>query len=218
MLPLFHDFEGERVLIFGGGRVGARRARRFAREARVLVIAGRFDGEDFAGTDRVRAAPTADEVGGWLDRADPALVVAATDEGAVNEAIEAAARDRGTLVNRADEHGGHDRHRVTVPAAVFEEPVVVAIATGGASPALSGYLRERVESELAGAGALARLTADLREDLVDRGVDPATRREAIRSVVRSERVWAAVRDDEDGCDARRVARAVLEAALGEDGE
>jgi precorrin-2 dehydrogenase/sirohydrochlorin ferrochelatase len=43
MIPLLHDFSGETVLVFGGGRVGARKARRFAREAKVLELLFRFE-------------------------------------------------------------------------------------------------------------------------------------------------------------------------------
>ncbi|MFC6772099.1 NAD(P)-dependent oxidoreductase, partial [Halorubrum pallidum] len=37
MIPLYHDFTGETVLVIGGGGVGARKASRFADEARVVV-------------------------------------------------------------------------------------------------------------------------------------------------------------------------------------
>jgi len=38
VIPLFHDFTDETVLVFGGGPVGARKARRFAAEADVVVV------------------------------------------------------------------------------------------------------------------------------------------------------------------------------------
>ncbi|WP_255359166.1 NAD(P)-dependent oxidoreductase [Haladaptatus sp. R4] len=50
MIPLFHDFRGERVLVFGGGRVGYRKTRRFAREATVVVVGAEFD-EEFRAFD-----------------------------------------------------------------------------------------------------------------------------------------------------------------------
>jgi hypothetical protein len=40
MIPLLHDFTGATVLVFGGGTVGARKARRFASEADVVVVSG----------------------------------------------------------------------------------------------------------------------------------------------------------------------------------
>jgi precorrin-2 dehydrogenase/sirohydrochlorin ferrochelatase len=193
VIPLYHDFDGERVLVFGGGRVGARKARRFAREAEVVVVSPSFAADAFGDAALVRAAPTAADVSGWLDRVAPALVVAATDDPAVNARVEAAARERDVLVNRTDTHGERDPGSVVVPATVRDDPVVVSVATGGASPALSRYLRERIEDELDGAGAMAALTGAIRDDLQARGIDPARRREVVRAVVRSPDVWTTLR-------------------------
>lgn len=190
MIPLLHDFTGRTVLVFGGGAVGARKARRFAREARTIVVSPAFDGE-FGGAQRVRAAPEPADLAAWFDRATPALVVAATDDAELNGAIERMARERSVLVNRADEHGGREPGSVVVPATVREDPVVVAVSTGGRSPALSKHLRERIEPELEGAGEMAELTAELREEL--RSLAPETRHEAVRSVIETPAVWKDLR-------------------------
>jgi len=264
MIPLAHDFRGETVLVFGGGSVGARKARRFAREAHVVVVSPRFADADFGAgpngvtdaestatdadggvtdtddgvtdmdgavdaesgegpddgptagdgptaqdaltaddtagdVDLVRAAPDPGAIPDWIDRTDPALAVAATDDEALNGAIARAARDHGALVNRAD-RDARDGDRavgdVAVPATVREDPVVVAISTGGASPALAKALRERIEHDLAGAGSMAELTAGLRDRLVAEGFDPGARRAAVRAVVRSPDVWTALRAGE----------------------
>src|SRR6056297_3074140 len=155
MIPLLHDFTGTTVLVFGGGTVGARKARRFAREADVVVVSPDFADADFGGAERIRAAPDDEAVADWIDRTEPALVVAATDDADRNAAIEQAARDDGALVNRTDQHGERDPGSVVVPATVRDDPVVAAVATGGTSPALSRYLRERIEAELTNAGAMA---------------------------------------------------------------
>jgi precorrin-2 dehydrogenase/sirohydrochlorin ferrochelatase len=201
VIPLYHDFAGESVLVFGGGAVGARKASRFADEARVVVVSPAFAdrlvdlaGEPGRDVALVRAAPDADAVRGWVDRLDPALVVAATDDAAVNAAAEAAALDAGLLINRtdvsaADRDGGRDVRSVVVPATVEDDPVAVALSTGGASPALAKALRERIEAQIDGAGAMAELSGALRAELRERDVAPDARREAIRHVVRSERVW-----------------------------
>jgi precorrin-2 dehydrogenase/sirohydrochlorin ferrochelatase len=201
MTPLYHDLAGETVLVFGGGPVGRRKADRFADETRVVVVSPTFD-EGLLGlaggadadpapprVELIRAAPDATAVRGWIDRCSPALVVAATDDPAVNAAAEAAALDAGILVNRTDVSGGRDPGSVVVPATVEDGPVRVAISTGGRSPALSKALRQRIESEIEGAGAMAELSGDLRSELAEAGVDPADRRAAIRRVVRSEGVW-----------------------------
>jgi len=213
MIPLLHDFTGATVLVFGGGTVGARKARRFAREARVVVVSPEFADADFGAADRVRAAPDAERIVEWVDRTDPALVVAATDDADANAAIERAAREHGALVNRTDQHGERDPKSVVVPATVREEPVVAAVATGGTSPALSRYLRERIETELAGAGEMAELTGEMREELQERGVDPNARREAMRAVVRDGRVWKHL--DSGRTKARQVAEDVTSDVTGD---
>ena len=225
MIPLYHDFTGETVLIVGGGPVGARKASRFADEARVVVVSPEFDDRlmalaadttDRSGVELVRAAPDTAAVGGWIDRLAPVLVVAATNDEAVNAAVEAAAGEHEILVNRtdvstADRPGGRDAKSVVVPATVDDDPVRVALSTGGASPALAQALRERIEAEIEGSGAMASLSGELRAELKERRIDPETRREAIRRVVRSEGVWKALQKGRSY--ARREADSVIEEVL-----
>ncbi|MFC7096859.1 precorrin-2 dehydrogenase/sirohydrochlorin ferrochelatase family protein [Halobaculum marinum] len=208
MIPLLHDFEGETVLVVGGGPVGARKARRFAREARTVVVSPAFADRDFGDAELVRAAPTPDDVREWVDRLAPALVVAATDDDAVNEAAETAARDAGALVNRADRAGGRDAGSVVVPATVRDGSVVAAVATGGAAPALSKELRRRIEAEVEGAGAMADLVAEIRAEQKDAGVSATARRERVRAVVSSPEVWKALQ--EGASNARQEATRVME--------
>ncbi|WP_430503781.1 precorrin-2 dehydrogenase/sirohydrochlorin ferrochelatase family protein [Haloparvum sp. PAK95] len=221
MIPLVHDFAGETVLVVGGGSVGSRKARRFASEADVVVVSPRFaedlrefevgtDGDAAVGgsLELVREAVDADDVDTWVERTDPALVVAATDDAAINAAAEAAARKRGALINRTDESGARDADSVVVPATVEEDPVTVAISSGGTSPALSRYLRQRIEAEIEGAGAMAELTGELREELQAEGVDPDVRRDAIRAVVRSSPVWKALQAGDT--NARQEAERVVQ--------
>lgn len=208
MIPLAHDFTGETVLVFGGGSVGARKARHFDVEADVVVVSPAFVDAEFGDAELIKAAPEPEEIEGWIERTEPALVVAATDDDAVNDAAATAARAHGALVNRADrsaadsEDGDADGEGtestrpfddVAVPATVRDDPVVVSVSTGGASPALARVLRQRVEADIEAAGEMADLTGTLRERLRDSDVDPAARREAVRAVARSSRVWTALR-------------------------
>ncbi|SDM51644.1 precorrin-2 dehydrogenase / sirohydrochlorin ferrochelatase [Halogranum gelatinilyticum] len=214
MIPLVHDFSGETVLVFGGGPVGARKARRFARETRTVVVSPDFSDRDFGDAELVRAAPDPDDVADWVARFDPVLVVAATSVAAVNEAAERAARDHGALVNRADHSGERDPGSVVVPATVEDDPVSVAISTGGVSPALSKYLRERIEDELAGAGGMAELTAELRSTLKESDLSPSERRDVVRAVVQSSPVWKALRTGES--NPREEAARVIGTQFGTD--
>ncbi len=221
MIPLFHDFREERVLVFGGGSVGYRKARRFAREATVVVVGTEFvdefgEADDHRQSDErgasvslVRAHVSPEDVGSWLDRTKPALVVAATSDDECNAAIERAASERGILVNRADRSGERKSGSVVVPATARDGDVVVAVGTSGRSPTLSRELRKRIEPELGGAETVAAVTSELREELKQREIPPHERRSAVRAVVESDAVWNA----EDEKSARRESDTVVERVL-----
>lgn len=240
MIPLGHDFTDERVLVFGGGPVGARKARTFAREARTVVVSPAFADRSFGDAHRVRAAPDPEAVADWIDRVAPALVVAATDDERVNAAAAHAASEAGALVNRADRSasdtasdesdagtesdaateddataddspdtsaGSPTEHRVTTLATIRDDPVVVAVGTGGTAPALSRELRRRIEPVVNGAGAMAALLGELRPE-AKRRADPADRRAAMRAVAASAAVWKGLR--RGATNAREEARRLLE--------
>lgn len=207
MIPLLHDFGDEAVVVFGGGRVGARKARRFATEAEVIVVSPRFAEADFGGARLVRARPDVDGVRAWLDRVDPVLVVAATDDGDLNAAIDAVARGQNRLVNRTDAAGDRPAGSVVLPAIARDDPVVAGVGTGGASPALSAYLRDAIAAEIRGAGEMARLTAALRADLAERDLPADRRHAAVRAVVGDSAVWKAL--DSGGSNPRQRAADVI---------
>jgi len=212
VIPLLHDFDGERVLVVGGGSVGARKARTFAREAETIVVSPAFADDSFGDASLVRAAPSPADLSDWVDRVDPALVVAATDDTAINDAAATAARDHGALLNRADRSGSRDADSVVVPATIRDDPVVAALATGGTAPALSRYLRRRLADEIDGAGAMAELLGEIRTELKADEPDPDRRRRAIRRVVDSETVWKDLGTDSAKArrEAARIVREVTE--------
>lgn len=218
MIPLYHDFTDATVLIVGGGSVGARKAKRFAAEADVVVVsptfADRFEEAEFPTVERVRAAPSPHDVSGWLDRVAPALVVAATDDNELNAAVAEAAADRDILLNRTDRAGDRPVGSVVVPATVDDGPVSVAISTGGQSPALARYLRERIDAEIDDAGAMATLTGRLRAEL-KQTEPPESRRAMLRAVVRSPAVWKALHTGIANAE-KEAARVMQDHRTGED--
>lgn len=213
MIPLYHDFTDETVVVFGGGPVGARKARRFSREATVIVVSPEFPVEAYGDSSLVRAAPRPEDVSVWFERLEPALAVAATNDTSVNDAVEREARSSGTLLNRADRSGTRDVKSVVVPATVRDGDVSVAISTGATSPALAKELRRRIGAEIDGVGELATITADVREELKARNVEPAVRRQAIRDIVQSSQVWKDL--GRGNSNPSRTVDAAVDAALGD---
>ena len=88
------------------------------------------------------------------------MVFACTDSHDVNGAVTQAAAAAGALVNRVDAPTECD---FFVPAVSAHGPVKLAISTGGASPALSRFIRKQLDENLpAHLGDLADELADAR--------------------------------------------------------
>lgn len=152
--PVTLRLAGTRVLVVGGGEVAARKIRLLQRaEPRLELVARELNAELAALRDQgqlhylgVEFDP--DQLPGCR------LVVAATDDPALNRRIAAAADAAGVLVNVVDDP---DPSSFITPAIVDRAPISIAIATGGAAPVLARRLRERIETWLpAGYGRIAR--------------------------------------------------------------
>jgi precorrin-2 dehydrogenase/sirohydrochlorin ferrochelatase len=96
------------------------------------------------------------------------LVIAATDDPAVNRAVYDAGQRAGVWVNGADDPANCS---FTLPSVVRRGDLQVAVSTGGRSPALSTWLRRRLEGEIGPEYAvLLDLLATEREGLKAAGV------------------------------------------------
>jgi precorrin-2 dehydrogenase/sirohydrochlorin ferrochelatase len=131
------DLRGRDCLVVGGGRVATEKALGLLDcEARVTVVAPEIEPE-------LRALPV-EPVERRFTRADVVgrlLVVAATDDRAVNQAVSAAAAARNVLCNVADDP---ELCSFILPAIVRRDPILVGVSTGGASPALAQRLRVEI--------------------------------------------------------------------------
>lgn len=88
------------------------------------------------------------------------LVVAATNSTEVNDNIESAAAAAGVWVNRADRPDGGP---VAFAASLSRGRVEVAVSSGGASPTLARWVRDRIDAALPEeVAAVADLLAEAR--------------------------------------------------------
>ncbi|MGA9279008.1 precorrin-2 dehydrogenase/sirohydrochlorin ferrochelatase family protein [Ilumatobacter sp.] len=136
--PVFLDLDGVMVLVVGGGRIGARKAGGLAAAgARVRLVASEVSAHvDRSTTNEVRERPFES-----ADLDDVRLVVTATGDHDIDQEISAAARSRGIWTNAADQPVDCE---FILPAITRAGRVTGAISTDGASPALAGYLRDRL--------------------------------------------------------------------------
>ena len=140
--PVVLRLAGRRCLVVGGGQVAQRKVEGLvAAGAEVTVVAPEVEAElaTLAGVTVEERAYRAGEV------ADYWLVIAATDDPAVQQAVFDDGERAGVWVNAADEPA---RCSFYLPAVHRRPPVSVAVSTGGTSPALAAWLRDRLAEAL----------------------------------------------------------------------
>ena len=143
LFPVFLDLTDRLVVVVGGGAVATERAAKLAAHgAAVRVVSPELSpGLQRLVTDSTVADHRARRYeDGDLDGA--VLVVAATDDAAVNRRVRDAARAAGAEVNVADDPAGST---AVIPALMRSGDLAIAITTGGASPVVSRRIREDLE-------------------------------------------------------------------------
>ena len=157
--PVNLAVQGRPCLVVGGGPVARRKAEGLlACGAAVTVVAPDVDAELAALPVTVERRPY--RAG---DASRYRLVIAATDDGVANAAVAADAEAAGVWVNAADDI---ERSSFTLPSVGRRGPIVVAVSTGGQSPAFAAWLRRRIEAELGGEyEVLLRLLSEARDTI-----------------------------------------------------
>ena len=169
--PLYVELAGRACLVVGGGEIAARKvATLVSFGAVVTVVADEVSPAIVEGAqchvERRRFADA--DIGGQT------LVVAATDDAAVNARVARLCRERGVLVNVVDDPANCS---FIFPAIVRRGPIVAAVSSGGACPVAAKLVRDRIARGLDDdfVAEVERLGKE-REDMKRAYPDPADRR------------------------------------------
>ncbi len=160
-LPIFINIRQRKCIVIGGGAVAARKISllrkagadvhvispelcdelaQLAQKGAITHVAREFQDDDLEGC---------------------ALVIAATDDRAVNENISQLANARNLPVNVVD---NPDLCSFIMPSIIDRSPVQIAVSTGGASPVLARMIRTRLEGLIpASYGRLGALVEGFRD-------------------------------------------------------
>lgn len=183
-LPLFVDLKDRKCIVVGGGEIAARKAGLLRRSnAAVSIVAPKVSSSTQAMIDAGEVI--------WLNTifsaellSDQFLVIAATDDEAVNRDVYHHAKAKNILVNVADCPELCD---FILPSILDRSPIVVAISSGGASPILARQLRARLETLIPPSyGRLATLVGRYRDVVKKRLSTLAMRRRFWETVLQGK--------------------------------
>ncbi|MEZ3500952.1 siroheme synthase CysG [Pantoea sp. KPR_PJ] len=213
--PLFCRLQGKRCLLVGGGDVAERKARLLIAAGADLYAGAQHFSPAFhqwAANGELTLIDGAFEAG-WLEACW--LVVAATNDDAVNQQVAAAAEARRIFCNLVD---APEQASAIMPSLIDRSPLMVAVSSGGRAPVLARLLREKIEAMLPQhLGQLASLAGTLRTRVKQRFASLAQRRYFWERFFTSDRLAQTLANG-DSAKAAQLADLLFSAELPTQGE
>ncbi|SFO44496.1 uroporphyrin-III C-methyltransferase / precorrin-2 dehydrogenase / sirohydrochlorin ferrochelatase [Candidatus Pantoea varia] len=213
--PLFCRLQGRRCLLVGAGDVAERKARllleagaelrvgapdfspafrEWARQKAITLLPGHFEPEWLTGC--------------WL-------VVAATNDDAVNQQVAEAAEKQQIFCNLVD---APQQASAIMPSIIDRSPLMVAVSSGGRAPVLARLLREKLEAMLPQhLGQLAQLAGTLRDRVKRQFGSINARRHFWERFFSSERLAQTLANGDSG-RAEQITDTLFNADLTQQGE
>ena len=204
--PVCLDVQGKRCLVAGGGEVAARKAAALVEAGAEVVVVSPDLCKEISEREGITVLRKP-----WeecdLDRAF--LVIAATNDPAINGRIARAAREKRVFCNVVDDASLSD---FILPASVRRGALLVSVSTSGALPALARAIREELERTFGEEYAdYLDIVRQLREDIIRRVSDESVRREIFCRLAES-RLIAMLRDQGKEAVVKEIERTVREVA------
>ena len=190
-LPLLIDFSDKLVVIFGGGAVGERKAKRFCEKAPVTIVSSSLTAElkemeacdSFLFIQKDISKLTDGEIFDCIS--DAFLVIAATSDSEINRKIISMAKTAGILANNTE---GTDE--VVIPSFIERGGLQISISSGGESPAVTKYARMKIESVIGDDfEKMIDLQTEMREYLKTVESDQKKRQEILWEIMNDEKIW-----------------------------
>jgi uroporphyrin-III C-methyltransferase/precorrin-2 dehydrogenase/sirohydrochlorin ferrochelatase len=215
-LPLFTLLKNRRCVVVGGGAIALRKAGLLAKTgANIFVVAPDIQ-SDLAQLAKNSGGDCALRVYQTSDIENTALVIAATDDEAVNAQVSRDAQTRHVPVNVVDNPA---LCSVILPSIIDRSPLMIAIGSGGQSPVLARQLRAKLESLIPSAyGRLAHLVGKFRGKAAQKFPDIDTRRKFWEEILEGPVAEFVLAGREDVAEAeltQRLDEGKLKAEVGE---
>jgi precorrin-2 dehydrogenase / sirohydrochlorin ferrochelatase len=194
--PIFVQMEGMRALVVGGGAVAQRKVETLlAFGADVSMVSRDLTPELTRLVDAGKVRFLGPEMADQFFE-DVSLVIAATDDAALNHEVSQGARQRGLLVNAVDQPADCT---FIVPSIVRRGDLLIAVSTSGRSPAFSKKIRKRLEAEFGDEYArFLALMGRVRKAVLAMGLPQKDNSRIFHEIVDSDILEALARHDREG--------------------
>lgn len=175
IFPISLKLQQQRCLIVGGGHIAYRKAGLLQKAGAIIdVVAPDIDAALLELVQQSQGHYEAAAFNTEIPLRQYRLVIAATDDAAINRQVFEACEAENVLVNSVDDP---PHCRFMVPAIVDRSPLLISVATNGASPVLSRQIRTQLETSIPhGMGKLASFSGQWRAAVKAKIQNPDERR------------------------------------------
>ncbi len=201
-LPIFCQLQHKACLLVGGGEVAERKARLLLDAgARLTVNALQFTTQFQIWAEQQQLTLVEGEFHADL-LAEKWLVIAATDNVAVNALVYQCANQQRVFCNVVDDP---KRASFIMPSIIDRSPIMVAVSSGGKAPVLARLLREKLEAILPQhLGQLARLAGSLRQRVKQQFANIGARRRFWERLFAHDRLAQSLANNDAALASRQV--------------
>ena len=162
-LPIFFNVKNRHCVVIGGGDVAMRKVSMLLKASAAITLYSPeicHELEDLVSTEKIKYVQTnfkPNQLHGAC------MVIAATDDEAVNMTVSVAAKAQNIPVNVVD---APDLCTFTMGSIIDRSPVVIAISSEGNAPVLARYIRAKIETMLpATYGRIADIAGEFRDQV-----------------------------------------------------
>lgn len=175
IFPISLKLQQQLCLIVGGGHIAYHKAVLLVKAGAILhVIAPEIEADLLALLEQTQGQYFAEAFQTPLNLRDYRLVIAATNDRAVNQQVFEVCEAEKVLVNSVDDP---PHCRFMVPAIIDRSPLILSVASNGTSPVLSRQIRTQLETLIPhGMGKLAEFSGKWRAKVKEKIANPDERR------------------------------------------
>ncbi|MBE88470.1 MAG: uroporphyrinogen-III C-methyltransferase [Rhodospirillaceae bacterium] len=159
-LPIAFQLKGQGVLVVGGGTTALRKLRLLVKTSAEITVIASTPNSDLISYAVETGLRLIKREFSASDLSNKVMVISATDEPSLDNAVSEAAKERNIPINVPDRP---DLCTFHIPSIVDRDPIVIAISTSGNAPVLARHIRERIEKLLPkNIGKLAKFAREFR--------------------------------------------------------